>query len=209
MNLFGKIALLVAFLCLVCLPVASQDSIPVNPAKTKKYVLTPVRASMYAAALPGLGQIYNRKYWKLPFVYGGFGALGYAVTFNSKNYNKFIVGYQDFTDLSPATDSYIELVPYYTPSEYDPVLYPLDYSPSKQAYVRDYLRDGAEYYRKYKELSYIGIVAWYLVTIIDANVDASLFDYDIGDDLNASVAPVVFSHQGISPGVSVAIVFNF
>ncbi len=65
----------------------SQDSIPVMAEKAKKYTLEPIRATMFAAALPGMGQIYNRKYWKLPIVYAGFGALGYAASFNGTNYN--------------------------------------------------------------------------------------------------------------------------
>ena len=62
---------------------------------------------------------------------------------------------------------------------------------------------------EYRDLSYIGIVAWYLVSIIDANVDASLFDYDISDDLNATVAPVVLSATGLAPGVTFKLVKNF
>ncbi|MCK7539145.1 MAG: DUF5683 domain-containing protein [Marinilabiliales bacterium] len=92
---------------------------------------------MYAAALPGLGQIYNRKYWKVPIVYAGFGALGYAVTFNTQNYNTFINAYQDFTDIIPETDSYLDLlVKSGSLDQYDPVLYPETYDPSNEAWVK-------------------------------------------------------------------------
>lgn len=164
---------------------------------------------MYAAALPGLGQIYNRKYWKVPIVYAGFGALGYAVTFNTKNYNEIMTAYQDFIDIIPETDSYIDLLVNQNPAEYDPVLHPETYKEQTEAYVRTTLLSGVDYYRNYRDLSYIGIVAWYLFTIIDAHVDASLFDYDISDDLKASVLPVSTSFAGISPGVTIAITKNF
>lgn len=190
----------------------TADTIPVRKAKVRRYTIEPIRSTMFAAALPGLGQIYNRKYWKVPFVYAGFGALGYAVTINTKSYNSFISAYQDFNDIIPETDSYISLLNDLVgldPSKYDPVLYPDDYIPSTQAWVKTTLRNGVDYYRKYRDLSYIGIAAWYLLTIIDANVDASLFDYDITDDLRASVIPLNFNFTGVSPGITFALTKTF
>lgn len=207
MELFGKIALILLLLSVATCSAGAQDTITVR--KEKKYLIEPVRSTMYAAALPGLGQIYNRKYWKVPLVYAGFGALGYAVTFNTRNYNKLISAYQDFTDIIPATDSYIDLLTALDPAEYDPVLHPETYNPSTEAWVRTQLINGVDYYRKYRDLSYIGIVAWYLITIIDAHVDASLFDYDVSDDLKAAIIPAVPSFAGIAPGVSLAITKTF
>ena len=120
MELFGKIALLSLLLFVATSGVGAQDSVTVK--KEKKYFIEPVRSTMYAAALPGLGQIYNRKYWKVPLVYAGFGALGYAVTFNTRNYNKLISAYQDFTDIIPGTDSYLGVLTALDPTEYDPIL---------------------------------------------------------------------------------------
>lgn len=177
--------------------------------KEKRYLIEPVRSTMYAAALPGLGQIYNRKYWKVPLVYAGFGALGYAVTFNTRNYNKLIIAYQDFTDIIPETDSYIDLLKALDPAEYDPVLHPETYNPSTEAWVRTQLINGVDYYRKYRDLSYIGIVAWYLITIIDAHVDASLFDYDVTDDLKATIRPAAPTFTGMAPGVTFSITKTF
>ncbi len=207
MELFGKIALLCLLLLVATSGAGAQDTIDVR--KEKKYLIEPVRSTMYAAALPGLGQIYNRKYWKVPLVYAGFGALGYAVTFNTRNYNKLISAYQDFTDIIPATDSYIEVLTALDPTEYDPVLHPETYNPSTEAWVRTQLINGVDYYRKYRDLSYIGIVAWYLITIIDAHVDASLFDYDVSDDLKATILPVTSTFAGIAPGVTIAITKTF
>jgi hypothetical protein len=209
LELFGKIVIFFLFLSVATCTAWSQDTVTVSREKQKKYTLEPIRATMYAAALPGLGQIYNRKYWKVPFVYAGFGALGYSVTFNSKNYNTLISAYQDFTDIIPETDSYIEILSTLDPADYDPVLHPDTYNPSTAAWVKTQLINGVDYYRKYRDLSYIGIVAWYLITIIDAHVDASLFDYDISDDLRATLAPVTASFAGLTPGITFAITKTF
>ena len=209
MELFGKIVICILLLLATTCTTWSQDTVSVAAEKQKKYTLEPVRATMYAAALPGLGQIYNRKYWKVPLVYAGFGALGYAVTFNSRNYNMMISAYQDFTDIIPETDSYIELLTSLDPSEYDPVLHPDTYNPSTASWVKTQLLNGVDYYRKYRDLSYIGIAAWYLITIIDAHVDASLFDYDISDNLKATLAPVTATFAGLAPGITFAVTKTF
>jgi len=209
LELFSKIAFLIVFSSVMTCGLQSQDTIPVRKERVRSYTIDPVRSTMYAAALPGLGQIYNRKYWKVPIVYAGFGALGYAVTFNTKNYNEIITAYQDFNDIIPETDSYLDLLVNQDPAEYDPVLHPETYDQSTEAWVKTTLLNGVDYYRKYRDLSYIGIAAWYLFTIIDAHVDASLFDYDISDDLKASVLPVSTSFAGISPGLTIAITKNF
>jgi hypothetical protein len=165
---------------------------------------------MYAAVFPGLGQIYSRKYWKVPFVYAGFGALGYSVAFNTSHYNKFMNAYRDFTDNNPATTRYIKVLQsVMDPKDYDPVLYPKTYSASNAAWAKEQLANGVTYYRRYRDLSYIGIAAWYLVTILDANVDASLFDYNMGSDLKASIAPLTVTSMGPAPGVTFTLVKTF
>lgn len=189
--------------------IKAQDTVAVRKERVRRYTLEPVRATMYAAALPGMGQIYNRKYWKVPVVYAGFGALGYAVSFNTRNYNTFITAYQDFTDIIPETDSYLDLLVNQDPAEYDPVLYPETYNPSNEAWVRTTLLNGVDYYRRYRDLSYIGIAAWYLLTIIEAHVDASLFDYDINDDLRAYIMPVSTAYARITPGITFSIIKTF
>jgi hypothetical protein len=209
LKLSSYIAALLLFATVITCTGQPADTIPARKEKARRYIVEPVRSTMFAAALPGLGQIYNRKYWKVPFVYAGFGALGYAVSFNTKNYNSFISAYQDFTDIIPETDSYLELLASLNPAEYDPILHPETYNPSTEAWVRPTLLNGVDYFRKYRDLSYIGIAAWYLLTIIDAHVDASLFDYDITDDLRASVVPLNYNYTGVSPGITFAIVKTF
>lgn len=145
---------------------------------------------MLAVALPGLGQVYNRKYLKVPFVYAGFGAVLYFITYNSTRYNKYLKGYQDFTDNIPETASYLEIeaLKSVDPSSYDPVIHPDVYAWYKEGMLRN-----ADYFKRYRDLSYIGIAAWYLVTILDANVDASLCNYNVSDDIELDINPVIVS----------------
>jgi hypothetical protein len=167
---------------------------------------------MMAVVFPGLGQVYNRKYWKIPVVYAGFGALFYSVGYNSSKYNEYMKAYQDFTDVIPQTDSYLDLIPTTVdPATYDPVLYPESAIPSNTSYWEDRLLQGVDYYRRYRDLSYIGIAGWYLVSILDANVDASLFNYDINDNLDIAVFPMQISLPGgyLGAGLNVSLRITF
>lgn len=188
----------------------AQDTLAVESTVKKSVKITPMKATMLSAAFPGFGQIYNRKYWKIPLVYAGFGALGYAVIFNTKYYNKYTKAYQDFTDKIPQTASYVALIKSADPKYYDPVLYPDTYIPAQASWIRDQLLLGVDYYKKYRDLSYIGIAAWYIISILDANVDASLFDYDISDNLNLTLAPIQMPFNNFTlVGVNLSVKFNF
>ncbi len=165
----------------------------------------PLRATMLAVAFPGLGQVYNRKYWKVPFVYAGFGGVIFALSYNSTNYIKFMKAYQDFTDDIPGTDSYIEIIRNVDPADYDRALHPETYS-----WYKDRMLRQVDYFKKYRDLSYIGFAAWYLFTVLDANVDASLFNYDVSDKLELEVEPVkipMSAYSGI--GLNVSLRFTF
>jgi hypothetical protein len=192
------------------LSVTAQDTTVVasKTKKTRKYL--PMKATMLSAALPGSGQIYNRKYWKIPLVYAGFGGIGYAVVFNSTQYNKYTKAYQDFTDKVPETQSYLFLIRGVDPSKYDPVLYPDSYTLQDYSWVKDGLLRQIDYFKKYRDLSIMGIAAWYLISIIDANVDASLADYEIGDNINLTFAPVqVPGYYFTGVGVNISLKINF
>jgi len=165
---------------------------------------------MLALAFPGMGQIYNKKYWKVPLVYAGFGGIIYAIHYNSTNYNTFIKAYQDFTDKIPETDSYRALIKNADPSTYDPVLHPDTYDPSNAEWYRERMLRQVDYFRKYRDLSYIGIAAWLLVTVLDANVDASLSDFDVSDNLRLALEPVQMPLYGQSlTGFTVNLKFSF
>jgi hypothetical protein len=196
LKTFQKI-LIILILQLFCIQhnIFAQDTIPVTKPVKLKFKAESLRATMLAVAFPGLGQIYNRKYWKIPLVYAGFGALIYSARFNSSNYNIYMVAYQDFTDVIPETKSYQDLIKA-DPETYDPVLHPDTYDPSTASYYKDAMLRQVDYYKRYRDLSYIGIAGWYLISILDANVDASLFNYDISDNLDIAVVPVQLSLPG-------------
>jgi hypothetical protein len=190
--------------------IVAQDTIPVVKTEKKQFKAEPFRATMLAIALPGLGQIYNKKYWKIPLVYAGFAGLIYAIDFNTKEYTKFMRAYQDFTDRIPETNSYLRLIRNVDPSTYDPVLHPDTYDPSNAAWYKERMLRMIDYYKKYRDMSYIGIAAWYLVTILDANVDASLFNYDITNNLDLTIAPMqvpLIEHSGLGLSVNLRVTF--
>lgn len=190
--------------------IIAQDAMSVTDPAKKVFKAEPFRATMLAVALPGLGQIYNRKYWKVPLVYAGFGGLVYAISFNSKEYNIYLKAYQDFTDKIPQTKSYIDLIKNVDPSTYDPVLFPKSAVPSSTEWYKERMLRQVDYFKRYRDLSYIGIAAWYLFTVLDANVDASLFNYDVKDDIEVKVQPVVVRVGGqADPVVNLSLRLTF
>ena len=171
---------------------------------------SPAKASLYSAIFPGLGQIYNRKYWKLPIVYAGFGALGYSVTFNMTNYSKYKNAYIDFTDELPETQSYLDVISgSLNPADFDPVLHPDTYDPQQEKWFGEQLDNNMDYYRRNRDLSYIGLVGLYLLNIVDATVDAHLFDYDIGNDLSMKIEPrLMYTGRNMNTlGLQISIAF--
>lgn len=163
---------------------------------------------MLAVALPGMGQIYNRKYWKIPLVYAGFGGMAYALGFNSSNYTTYMKALQDYQDDIPETNSYMKIKGL---EGIDPATYDRINNPSGYKHYEDQMLRLVEYYKRYRDLSYIGIGFWYLITILDANVDASLFNYDVSNNLDIAVSPLQTQLPGghLSAGVNVSLMFNF
>lgn len=201
------IILFIAFLLFFQEKAGAQDTLAVSKKQKSEFKAVPLKATMLAIALPGLGQIYNRKYWKVPIVYAGFGAIAYAADYNSSRYNTYLKAYQDLTDSFTETTSYLNLkgLEEVDPADFDRVANPTSY-----AWYKDRILRMVDYYRKYRDLSYIGIAVWYLASILDANVDASLFHYDISDDLDIDIGPVQvpLSNQ-VTPGLGVTMRVTF
>jgi hypothetical protein len=171
---------------------------------------SPRKAALYSAVLPGLGQIYNRKYWKTPIVYAGFGTLGYFVYFNSTNYVKYRDAYIDFTDENPGTTSYYSLIgPDVDPGTYDKELYPASYDPQKYDWIKGQLKNGMDFYKRNRDLSIIGIAGWYILTILDAVVDAQLFHFDVDPDLSLRVLPAVRPMPGMHAAAGITCSMTF
>lgn len=152
----------------------------------------PSKAVLYSAIFPGLGQIYNRKYWKLPIVYGGFIGLTYAVTWNGGYYNDYSDAYKAVMSDNPMSsenvDKWRPFLPYGTDID------GLTSAEVKSQYSGPFKRKK-DFYRRNRDLSIIGMVALYALCMIDAYVDAQLFDFDISPDLSLRVEPTMMNQS--------------
>jgi hypothetical protein len=157
----------------------------------KTFKPDPNKAIIYSAIFPGLGQIYNRKYWKLPIVYGGFLGCIYAITWNGNQYTGYKNAYNDFTDKNEASRSWEAYVPYSwgKPEEWDL---------QRRDYFTRSLQNKKDFYRRNRDLSYIITVGVYVICLIDAYVDAQLFDFDISPDLSLKMEPVIIPQTTIN-----------
>lgn len=190
-------------------PMAAQnDSIVVLPVEApveaydfSQKVHSPHKASFYAAILPGLGQIYNKKYWKLPLIYGGIAGVGYGIHFNSKYYKDYRRAYRDFIVRDPNNTSYLQFVP--------PGISIDDIHGKHSAWFQNALKNKKNYYKRYRELSYIGLGLIYVAQIIDATVDAHFFNFDISDDLSLNIQPALIAPQAEQSAVGLQFNFNF
>lgn len=167
---------------------AMEDSLQL--ARFNEWRPDPIRAMWLGMVIPGGGQIYNRKYWKLPLFYGGFLGCIYAVSWNGQMLRDYSQAYQDIMDNDPTTNSYLEMLP-------------LGYDiTGREEHFKSVFKRKKDYYRRYRDLSIFCIAGVYLLSIIDAYVDAELSTFDIGRDLSLNVAPTVIpsgTQQGPSP----------
>jgi len=168
---------------------------------------SPKKASIYAALFPGLGQIYNRKYWKLPIVYGGYAGLIYVLGWNNNNYKDYFQGYRIIAQYTSAATMKTEERQFLDNLIKNPSI-SLD-NASTFKYVSAQLKSGKDYYRRNRDLTIIGIAALHVLSIIDASVDANLFDFDISDDLSMRIEPmpVNLGSQNMVMGFNVLINF--
>ena len=163
------------------------------------------KAVLYGALFPGLGQIYNRKYWKLPLVYGSFIGCIYAITWNGNQYNGYKKAFLDFIDGNPNTNSW-DVYRYGSYLTQDTA----SWTPDMTSSFQTYLQSAKDYYRRYRDMSIIITVGVYILWIVDAYVDAQLFDFDISPDLSMHVAPVLFDRTTISTrSVGMQLSFTF
>lgn len=159
----------------------------------------PTRAVWMAALFPGLGQLYNRRYWKLPLVIGGFMGLGYATNWNNRMLEDYTQAYRDLMDNDPSTKSYMDFYPPNTKEE-----------SLNKTWMEKTFKTRKDFYRRNRDLCVIGMVALYLVAMVDAYVDASLAHFDITPDLSVDVHPTVIkdTHSAL-PGLGFQWAFNF
>ena len=180
---------------------AHQDSIYYQPDTTKaseedfKYYVDltkkpdAVKAVWLGAICPGAGQIYNKSYWKLPIVYGAFMGCGYAVSMMQNRYSGYKRAYLDLyrdneagTVTEDPSKSYIAVIP----EGYD-----LARVGGASTWMNT-LKNRQSIYRRYRDYSILATVVVYALSLIDAYVDAQLFDYDISPDLSLYVEPQIY-----------------
>lgn len=144
----------------------------------------PKRALWLALVIPGGGQIYNRKYWKLPLVYGGFMGCIYAMSWNNSMYMDYSQAYLDLMDDDPNTQSYnqfLHLGKQITPADVDR--------------YKDIFKKRKDKYRRWRDLSFFCLIGVYALSVIDAYVDAELSVFDISKDLSLKVEPTIINNH--------------
>lgn len=165
------------------------DSLTAKAGKVKlpkpRFIPNPNRALWLSLVLPGAGQIYNRKYWKLPFIYGGFLGCAYALMWNQQMYKDYSQAYLDIMDDNPATNSFLEMLP----PRYDIT--------GREEQFKRVFKRKKDFYRRYRDLSAFCFIGVYLLSVVDAYVDAQLSVFDISPDLSMSVEPAVMGNPSM------------
>lgn len=165
-----------------------------------KFIPNPTRALWLSLIIPGAGQVYNRKYWKIPIVYGGFLGCVYALSWNGQMYRDYSQAYLDIMDNDPNTDSYLDMLPI----NYDIT--------GKEERFKEIFKNKKNFYRKYRDLSIFCMVGVYLLSVVDAYVDAELSSFDISKDLGLKIEPTIMNNGNSlknSTSVGLQCRFNF
>ena len=145
----------------------------------------PQRALWLALVLPGAGQIYNRKFWKLPIIYGGFLGCIYALTWNNMMYKDYSQAYLDIMDDDPGTASYNKFLHLGN-----------TITPENEERYKEIFRSRKDKYRRWRDMSFFVILGVYAISVIDAYVDAELSVFDISNDLSLTIEPAVIPNHG-------------
>ena len=173
-----QLDVLISFVCF------GQQQDLSNSFKKEIDPLRPAKAAFYSAVLPGLGQVYNKRYWKLPLIYGGIGASIYYYDLNNKNFKRY-------------RNAYKRRLAGFTDDEFQGVIFD-----------NDRLIDGMNFYKQFRDQSMLFIIGTYFLNILDANIDAHLKQYNINQNLSLKPYmdqnPVVADHH-----FGVSLNFNF
>ena len=158
----------------------------------------PRLAVWFSLLFPGGGQIYNRKFWKLPIIYGGYVGCIYALTWNQSTYTDYQNAYVDIMDNDPNTKSYEDFLPPHYEIDTD-----------MEEWLKDVFKQRKNKYRRYRDLSIFAFAGMYIVAAIDAYVDAELSHFDISPDLSLNIEPrLMMDHMG-APIAGFSLAFNF
>ena len=169
-------------------PLVANDTVKINMKRDwATWAPNPQKALWLALVLPGAGQIYNRKYWKLPIIYGGFVGCIYAMTWNNMMYKDYSQAYLDISDSDPTTESYNKFL--HLGAKID--------DSNKERY-KTIFKNRKDKYRRWRDLSFFVMIGVYALSVIDAYVDAELSQFDISKDLSLRVSPAVINNRSSS-----------
>lgn len=167
--------------------------------KIRTFNPDPTRAVWLSALFPGLGQVYNRRYWKLPIVVGGFMGIAYALDWNNRMLSDYTIAYGDIMDNDPSTKRYLDFFPSYIKEE--------DLDPN---WLKKILKSRKDFYRRNRDLSIICMAGMYFLCMLDAYVDASLSHFDISPDISMDVSPSMLEmHRNGIPSFGISWAINF
>lgn len=185
---------------------------PSDSLKLKTFKPDPGKVVWMAAIIPGYGQILNKKYWKLPLVYGGFLGCAYAIAWNSSQYNSYKNAYLDIYKYNNSDINYQNAIDKNKSKISFYQVLPKGYSVSTYGGYAEYekiLKTAQDGYRRYRDLSIIATVGYYALTIIDAYVDAQLYDFDISPDLSMRFQPTLIQNVSGNNTLAMQCSFNF
>lgn len=163
----------------------TQDSTVIQeaPADTLAEEHSPRKAALLSATLPGMGQIYNNKIWKVPLVYIGAGVIYYAYDFNASHYEEYKSAFTRFVNGEI--------------QEYNGIT------------TKEGLQRAKDYYRRFRDMNLLIMAGWYLVQIIDATVDAHMFNFDVSENISMRFqpSPIHSKNYRVVPGIKFSINF--
>lgn len=172
----GFLTYLICFILLAGNIIAQESDTIIKPKPSPK------KAMIMSACLPGLGQAYNKKYWKIPIVYAGLGTLSYLAYNNQQQFNKYHDAY--ILREQGGIDEFYNIL-------------------NSQALINE-----MEKYRRQRDISLIGLFAFYMIQIVDASVDAHLADFDVSDNLTINIQPGTSLNFASMVGLSVKLKFK-
>lgn len=205
-----KLILKITFIFLVVLSVAKSNVNAQNihyeidtlyvPTDTSATVHSPRKATIFSAVLPGLGQVYNGSWWKVPIVYGGLAGCGVAISWNNNKLREARAAYFDVIDEDPNTKSYEQVF----------AGYGYDFNnPTALSNIENSLESAISGYRRQRDLMIIASVGVYILNILDANVEAHFLDFDISEDLSLNIKPYTIDPLRNKPIFGAEFAFKF
>lgn len=160
----------------------TEDVVKMPLLPEQEFKPNPTKAVIYSAIFPGAGQFYNRKYWKIPIVYGGVLGLVYAISWNGGKYNDYQAGYKS---IMSGGDEWRDMLPNGGSGQ------------SRDAWT-DTFRRQRDFFRRNRDLAIICTVGVYALCMIDAYVDAHLYNFDVSPDLSLHVMPTLWGPNTLS-----------